>query len=349
MNDQKTFYEKRDTEEAPLVSIIIPVYNVKSYLAQCLESVIHQSYRNIEIILIDDGSTDGSGVICDQYAKDDDRIRVIHKENKGLASARNTGLEKCRGCYLLFADSDDWIEPHAVSTLVEAARGSNADVVTAEMAHEYVGKPQYSLRESVAQIIHGNEILAFYGNGRISNMAWDKLYRAECFADIRFPDGHNYEDVATTWKIMMNLAKLNGTAVILPSVLFHYRMRKGSITHIKSYGNLLDGWKAYYEIYESLPEYRRERLPNCLFKIGQMWMNYYGFTKEEKDAAAGLVREMCEFSKEHFHQVMSGTYPILIKAVCMLSQSSAPVLMWFCFWCGRLRQIVKKDRGRLYP
>ena len=348
MSAHRSFYEY-NTKEAPLVSIVIPVYNVKPYLAQCLESVIHQSYHNIEIIIIDDGSTDGSGLLCDQYAKGDDRIHVIHTENRGLASARNNGLEKCRGSYLMFADSDDWIEAHTVSTLIEAAKKDHADIVTAEIAHEYVGKAQYPKRGGDARIIHGDEILDFYGNGRISNLVWNKLYRAECFSDIRFPDGHTYEDVAVTWRIMTRLAKMNGTAVVLPAVLFHYRMRKSGITHIKSYSNILDAWTAFHEVYESLPEYQQKRLPSCFFTIGQMWTHYYGFSKKEKDAASGLVREMCGFSKKHFHQVMGGTYPIKIKAVCLISQSRAPFLMWFCFWCGKLRQIIRNDRVKLYP
>ena len=117
----------KNTETASLVSIVIPVYNVSSYLAECLESVINQSYYNIEIIIIDDGSTDGSDSICDRFAQYDDRICVIHTDNRGLSSARNLGLEKCRGSYLMFVDSDDWIEHHSVETLKKVQKTKESD------------------------------------------------------------------------------------------------------------------------------------------------------------------------------------------------------------------------------
>ena len=126
--------------DEPLVSVIIPVYNVSRYLPKCLDSVISQTWRNLEIIVIDDGSTDGSGSICDQYAKRDDRIKVIHSPNRGLSSARNLGLDNLRGQFISFIDSDDWIEPDAVETLVKAALLTGSYIVTAGFCHEYVGK-----------------------------------------------------------------------------------------------------------------------------------------------------------------------------------------------------------------
>lgn len=103
----------------PLVSVVVPVYNVASYLEQCLDSVVNQTYKNLEIILVDDGSTDGSGAICDRYAEKDSRIQVIHKENGGLSSARNVGLERITGEWALFVDSDDWIELNTLELLFE--------------------------------------------------------------------------------------------------------------------------------------------------------------------------------------------------------------------------------------
>ena len=115
----------------PLVSVIIPVYNVSRYLLQCLDSVISQTWRNLEIIIIDDGSTDGSGRICDQYADRDDRIKVIHSPNRGLSAARNLGLENLKGQYIAFVDSDDLIEPHAIETLIRTALLTESHIVTA--------------------------------------------------------------------------------------------------------------------------------------------------------------------------------------------------------------------------
>lgn len=126
--------------EAPLVSVVIPVYNVRRYLQQCLESAIAQTYRNLEIIIIDDGSTDGSGSICDQYAERDGRIHVIHSTNRGLASARNLGLENAQGQLISFLDSDDWIEPHAVETLVRTAQLTGSAIIDARSCRNILGK-----------------------------------------------------------------------------------------------------------------------------------------------------------------------------------------------------------------
>ena len=161
-------------EKTPLVSIVIPVYNVSRYLAQCLESVIHQSYHNIEIIIIDDGSTDGSGSLCDSFARSDDRIRVFHTENRGLASARNLGMEKCTGSYLMFIDSDDWIELHTVETLLNFAQKYNADIVAAKRDLEFVGKTIHSTeQEKNARVIHGDEILNYFGKGQLTDTVWN--------------------------------------------------------------------------------------------------------------------------------------------------------------------------------
>ena len=132
--------------EAPLVSVIIPVYNVRAYLPQCLESVINQSYGNLEILIIDDGSTDGSGRICDQYAEKDERIRALHTENRGLASVRNLGLEQICGEYISFLDSDDWMELNTIETQLKAMIQTGSDIVVAQSSTEYFGKTTYPVK-----------------------------------------------------------------------------------------------------------------------------------------------------------------------------------------------------------
>ena len=124
------------TAEKPLVSVVIPVYNVRDYLPRCLESVICQTYRNIEIIVIDDGSTDDSGQICDQFARKDSRIRVFHGENHGLSFARNKGITHSKGEYLLFSDSDDWMESNTVETLMNVMLNAREDIVTVGIIKE---------------------------------------------------------------------------------------------------------------------------------------------------------------------------------------------------------------------
>ena len=132
MSEDNRRASNESVDKKPLVFVVIPVYNVSRYLQQCLDSVVSQTYRNLEIIIVDDGSTDGSGRICDRYEKRDERSHVIHSANRGLSSARNLGLDKIRGSYILFVNSDDWIEPHTVDTLIRAAMQTGADIVIAK-------------------------------------------------------------------------------------------------------------------------------------------------------------------------------------------------------------------------
>ena len=245
-------------KKEPLVSIVIPVYNVGAYLSECLESLMNQTYRNIEMVVIDDGSTDDSSVICDQYAEKDSRIRVFHQNNHGMSHARNRGITLARGDYLQFIDSDDWMEINAIETLVHTMQQSQADIVTAGLFADYTDKTVISAnkREQIT-IVKGQEILRTFYDGVIRDLAWNKLYRIDVFKEIRFPVDRYYEDIATTWKIMKNLSETDGVIVVLPDYLYHYRVRKGSISHGRSFKNVTDYWDAYIVQYNAFPAYRK--------------------------------------------------------------------------------------------
>ena len=337
-------------KEAPLVSVIIPVYNVRTYLPQCLESVINQSYRNLEILIIDDGSTDGSGRICDQYARKDERIRVFHTENRGLASARNPGLEQIHGEYISFLDSDDWMELHAIETMLSTMFQTGSDIVAALSCREYMGKTSWSryVLKSI-QLFHGQDILPAFAQGLFGgNAVWSKLYRADLFASLRFPNGHNYEDVAISWKIMKELAAVGGTVSLLPDVLSHIRMRQTSITHTKSMTNLLDCWEANQAKYEALPEYQAQLLPACIMAAGQMWVHYQTFTKEERALARITMARMQGFSRTHFYQILHGKYSLHVKLSCLITQWNHPILMHLAHHGNKVRKLFTESRPKLY-
>lgn len=215
------------------ISIIIPVYNVNSYLKTSIESVIAQSYKNLEIIIIDDGSTDGSGEICDEYAGCDDRIRVIHQENAGLSAARNVGINNSTGKYLFFCDSDDFILENTLEKLIVKLKKDHSDIVACGFANfqrdELSGKESaktfteehfglWSGHESVIQMMRSNSLCS---------VAWNKLYKREVFDGIRFPSGIINEDEATIYRVLYR-AKL---VSYLPDVLYMYRQRESSIMH----------------------------------------------------------------------------------------------------------------------
>ena len=224
-----------------LVSVVVPIYNVRDYLEECLDSIISQSYRNMEIILVDDGSTDGSSELCDIMQKKDDRIRVIHKNNGGLSDARNTGLKNSTGEYVIFIDSDDTIKKTMLKKMVEAIEKNNADIAacafktfTETRDNDNDNDLDCNCRNICCE---GSEVVKSLYQGRYQNIAfvaWNKLYRRRLFIDynIIYPVGRLYEDTFTTYKLLYNSKKV----VLLTNPLYNYRIRSGSI--MKSSVNL---------------------------------------------------------------------------------------------------------------
>ena len=363
-----------------LVSMIIPVYNVSAYLPQCLESVIHQTYPNLEILVIDDDSTDNSAAICEAYARRDPRIRIIRIAHGGLSAARNTGIEHSNGEYLAFLDSDDWMELHAINTLVKTSLHTKSSITCAGSCSEYpdrtyhpkIGKEthagqtiiQTDLSSEPVRVFRGEDVMTAYKNGLFRDVAWNKLYRAEIFVEdqsseahratkrslkFRFPEGHNFEDIAIMWKIMKLLAETDGTVTSLTEELFHCRMRKGSITHTYSADNIIDCWLAQYGRYKGLAENGDRYLGACFMAIGRMWMNYSSFSKDEKRRAEETVREMQAFSRANRSKVLHGNHPRFVKMVCLLSQVKTPPAMAIGHQWGKLRQArQRREEGELF-
>lgn len=237
--------EKLITEEQNswLVSVIVPVYNVRPYLEEALDSVVNQTYRNLEIIVIDDGSTDGSGEMCDQYAARDERIRVIHQENRGLSAARNVGLDIMTGQAVAFLDSDDAFHPEMVQRMLEAMIENETDIVTCEHVNYRTTKPmpRGRLREKRKQIAvnrtyDGIQALRALADDKITTAAWDKLYSREQWNTIRFPTGHVYEDRYTLFEVLFHTK----TLFVLDETLYMHRTRPGSITTTRSINNVRD-------------------------------------------------------------------------------------------------------------
>ena len=208
----------------PCISVIVPVYKVEAYLKKCVDSILGQTYQNLEIILVDDGSPDNCGEICDEYAARDPRIKVIHKPNGGLSDARNAGLDVCTGEYIGFVDSDDWIEPHMYQRLYELIQQFNADMAFGGVADDVL---QGNIVRTVKTSDYGETPFAednvaamrryFHG----SWAAWDKLYRAELFREIRYPVGEINEDEA----IVLPLLDRCNAVCYTNEVFYHYVRR----------------------------------------------------------------------------------------------------------------------------
>jgi hypothetical protein len=240
------------------------------------------------------------------------------------------------------------MELHTIHTLVKTAVQQVADIVCAKFCSEYIGETVHLQgNEEQVQVFHGKEILPAYARGLFREVVWNKLYSSDCLSELSFPDGHNYEDVFTTWKRMKKLADKRGTVVSIQEELFHFRIRKSSISHTVNVQNIIDFWKALHEKYEGLPEYQEEFTTPCHKVIIMMWLNYTSFTREEKRIAKGTVLEMSNYSKATFFRVMREDYPLRIRNISLLSLSASPLLMWICYNGGRLYRLWRKKRTGL--
>ena len=214
--------------EKDLISIIVPIYNVEQYLKKCLDSVINQTYHNIEIILIDDGSTDNCGSICDEYANRDKRIKVIHKTNGGLSDARNVGIDITKGKYITFIDSDDYVEKDYVYYLYNVMKECNTDIAFCGYKVCYEKKKNNGKKEK-NQIRKCTKIEAFkeilYAKD-FEVSAWAKMYLTEHFKDVRYPKGKIFEDNATTYKLIDK----NEYVGLGYQKKYNYMVRNNSIT-----------------------------------------------------------------------------------------------------------------------
>lgn len=211
----------------PLISVIVPVYNVEAYLDACLESVTCQSYRGLEIIVVDDGSTDGSGAVCDRWAERDERIRVIHQPNAGLSAARNTGLDAMHGELVMMVDSDDVLHPEATSILLDTMRSHQADIAVGGYTPFWGTEPEWSENPSPRSTVYSQSdaLLAIFYQDELTHSAWGRLYRSSLFNDIRYPVGRYYEDLAIIYPLLMKCA----TVVKVDRSLYGYRQREQSI------------------------------------------------------------------------------------------------------------------------
>ena len=191
--------------EKELVSVIVPVYNVEKYVGRCLQTIMQQTYQNIEIIIVDDGSPDRSGLICEEIAQKDSRIRVIHQENQGLSGARNTGIEAANGAYLAFVDSDDWIRSEMIEVLYNLMQQTDAEIGACgtEICSDSGHVAYYSDNQEEVCVFTRNEAMQeLLEDHRIRNVTWNKLYRKAVFEEVRFPRGMIFEDIATTYKVL---------------------------------------------------------------------------------------------------------------------------------------------------
>lgn len=261
----------------PTISIIVPVFNVKQYLKKCLDSLIRQTYTNVEIILVDDGSFDGSGLICDNYSKMDGRIQVIHQSNRGLAAARNVGLLRARGKYIGWVDSDDWIEDDMYEKLLDAAQKHDAEIALCGYRKEFQVAGVFKTKKvcSDIKVLSTKEAMEkLIQDKYIQNYVWNKLWKRELFEGIQFPEGHAFEDVATTYKLFLNAKQI----VCIPYIGYNYLQRSGSIVGNTSLKNHFDFYLAeknrYLDLVHKWPNLEDDLISRCCIASIGVWACY---------------------------------------------------------------------------
>lgn len=228
-----------------LISVIIPIYKVEEYLDKCVFSVVNQTYSNLEIILVDDGSPDNCPQMCDGWASRDNRIKVIHKANGGLSDARNAGIQIAKGDFIAFVDSDDWIAPNMYQMMIEAIEKENADICACGIIVSY---PESENVLSIPAVAGDSKMILelIYNDTQYPVAAWNKLYRCECWENFRFPIGKICEDAFTTYLLVDHAKKI----VQISAPLYYYRIRSNSIMTSEFSHKRMDeeeAWRYNYE------------------------------------------------------------------------------------------------------
>lgn len=254
----------------PIISVIVPVYNVERYVKKCLDSILAQTIENIEIIVVDDGSTDTSGVICDEYAKRDNRIHVYHKTNGGLSSARNYGIERATGRYFGFVDSDDYIDPDMYEVLLNNLLKYDADMSLCGLYDVFNGKPRKVNTDNRSFEATVEETIKIVLEAKITSVtAVNKLYKRELFAFVRYPEGKTSEDAFIILDVLMKCKK----TVITTLQKYYYIHRPGSITTAHFNPRTLDVLEAYNKNYRII-EANYPKLIDVA-KMRLCWAHFY--------------------------------------------------------------------------
>lgn len=262
-------------KEQPKVSIIVPVYNVENYIKRCLDSIIEQTYKNLEIIIINDESMDNSLSICEEYAQRDERIRIFSQKNGGLSDARNTGINKATGDYICFIDSDDWVEKDYIQSGIDIVLKNNVKLVVfgyfnstdkedAITIKGWIDKEEkvFSKKEAIKILVEDENI---------KSHAWDKIYKKDLFDDIKFPKGRNFEDIFIMHKIFDKCENI----AISKQPKYHYYIRENSIARNYKLKNIIDYFDAEFERKRFIAKSYPELLEIQNRKLMELLLSYY--------------------------------------------------------------------------
>ena len=288
-----------------LVSIIVPVYKVEQYLKRCMDSVLNQTYKNIEIILVNDGSPDNCPALCDKYAKIDSRVRVIHKENGGLSSARNVALDSVKGDYIFFVDSDDWLALDTLEVLNEYLE-KDYDMISFQRTYlteeKVVEKGEKNPKDmDVSQYIDASFL------GRYDFFVTTKIFKAEVFNNVRFLEGRNYEDLEIMHRLFLNMKKVVGLDYFL---YYYWKGNEGAITNTITMKNIKDHYLSANEIYRASKKYLEDRGKDASnivawykVEMSQLYIDYLKSTDKDAELFAKIKSEIIK-EKVNFNRLL---------------------------------------------
>lgn len=278
-----------------LISVIVPVYNVEKYLPQCLDSLLCQTYKNLEIILVDDGSTDGSGEICESYARKDRRICVIHQKNAGAGAAKNAGLKKAGGAYISMLDSDDYLDGHMYEKMLSAMERCRADIVQCMFTNLYANstvEAKFKFKQPEERVLTNREYLFELLYDWKYAVFWNKLFKADLLKDIRFPEGRAIDDEFFTYRVAANAGKI----VNITDSLYFYRIRQsGVMQDTKKERILSDRLDYLQERYAFICE----RFPSLKKAYGQAYGDLLLVFRKEISPDMRIYRRLQQAIAEH--------------------------------------------------
>ena len=316
------------------ISVIVPIYNVEAYLRTCVDSILAQTHKDLDVILVDDGSTDECPAICDGYAARDARVRVVHKANGGLSDARNAGLDIVASPFVGFVDADDWVEPEMFETLLTLLQDNDSDIAVCNFS--YVSATEGSTdAPSVPHAVTLSQRPAMrllLRDEIVQNYVWNKLYRTRLWDGVRFPLGKAYEDIPTTWRVFAQAHSVT----LSPWVGYHYRMRDGSIVHLPRLEQQLDCAIAFLDRYEALadayPECEGKMALGVVRAMEAVWKIAWRNRALAASDRAPQMRRLAAFARHHANDPALVTYAtkrgVTGKArLRLLSKASRPAYL----------------------
>lgn len=285
----------------PKLSVIVPVYKAEKYINKCLDTILSQTFTDFELILVDDGSPDKCGEICEQYAKSDNRIKVFHKENGGVSSARNLGLSEASGDYIAFVDPDDYIENNMFEEAISFLQKNNGDIICFEVCEVKGLRNKIGYHFDSDKIMTGSKALNFILEDIIDNSPCNKIYKKEVWHNIRFPNGRRYEDVATIYR---TFAQAN-MVVYLKKALYYYIKHDGSATAVNfDFQRRYECFQGYKERLEFALSKRLEAAAACRkLAVETALATMTAFYAKENKEYLQQVDEIKKFISENFEEL----------------------------------------------